>query len=54
MPRGVPDGGKVGFIGRDRGGRRTSEIFIIDAETGAMQAGYINQLRLLQPALALI
>ena len=31
-----PDGGQVGFIGRDRGGRRTSEIFIMDVETGAM------------------
>ena len=31
-----PDGNQVGFIGRDRGGRRTSEIFIMDVETGAM------------------
>ena len=32
-----PDGGQVGFIGRDRGGRTTSEVFIIDVETGAME-----------------
>ncbi len=32
-----PDGSQVGFIGADRGGRRTSEIFIIDVETGALE-----------------
>ena len=31
-----PDGSHVRFIGGDRGGRRTSEIFILDVETGAM------------------
>ena len=31
-----PDGSQVGFIGGDRGGRRTSEIFILDVKTGAM------------------
>ena len=31
-----PDGNQVGFIGQDRGGRRTSEIFIIDVGTGAV------------------
>ena len=31
-----PDGNQVGFIGQDLGGRRTSEIFIMDVETGAM------------------
>ena len=32
-----PDGSQVAFIGNDSGGRRTSEIFILDVETGKMQ-----------------
>ncbi len=32
-----PDGSQVAFIGRDPGGRRTSEIFILDVGTGKMQ-----------------
>ena len=32
-----PDGSQVGFIGSNSGGRRTSEIFILDVETGKMQ-----------------
>lgn len=32
-----PDGSYVAFIGSDAGGRRTSEIFILDVETGMMQ-----------------
>ena len=31
-----PDGSQIGFIGRDRGGRQTSEIFIMDVESGNM------------------
>ena len=30
------DGSQVGFIGRDRGGRSTSEVFILDVGTGSM------------------
>ncbi len=32
-----PDGSQVAFIGKDSDGRRTSEIFILDVETGKMQ-----------------
>ena len=32
-----PDGSQVAFIGGDQGGRRTSEIFVLDVETGKMQ-----------------
>ena len=32
-----PDGSQVAFIGSDPGGRRTSEIFILDVETGRME-----------------
>ena len=32
-----PDGSQVAFIGKDSDGRRTSEIFISDVETGKMQ-----------------
>ncbi len=32
-----PDGSQVAFIGADKNGRRTSEIFVIDVETGSMQ-----------------
>ena len=32
-----PDGSQVAFIGRNPAGRRTSEIFILDVETGKMQ-----------------
>ena len=32
-----PDGSQVAFIGGDPGGRRTSEIFIVDVETGKMR-----------------
>ena len=32
-----PDGSRVAFIGRNPDGRRTSEIFILDVETGKMQ-----------------
>ena len=31
-----PDSSQIGFIGGDRGGRRTSEIFILDVESGDM------------------
>ncbi len=32
-----PDGSQIAFIGSDSNGRRTSEIFILDVETGKMQ-----------------
>ena len=32
-----PDGSQVAFIGKNSDGRRTSEIFILDVETGKMQ-----------------
>ena len=32
-----PDGSQVAFIGKDSDGRRTSEIFILDVETGKME-----------------
>ena len=32
-----PDGSQVAFIGGDTNGRRTSEIFILDVDTGKMQ-----------------
>ena len=32
-----PDGSQIAFIGGDSDGRRTSEIFILDVETGKMQ-----------------
>ena len=32
-----PDGSQVAFIGNDSDGRRTSEIFILDVDTGKMQ-----------------
>ena len=32
-----PDGSRVAFIGKNPDGRRTSEIFILDVETGKMQ-----------------
>lgn len=32
-----PDGSQVAFIGGDTGGRRTSEVFILDVETGKME-----------------
>jgi Tol biopolymer transport system component len=32
-----PDGSQVAFIGKDLDGRRTSEIFILDVETGKMR-----------------
>ena len=32
-----PDGTQIAFIGRDSGGRETSEVFILDVETGKMR-----------------
>ncbi len=32
-----PDGSEIAFIGGDKNGRRTSEIFVIDVKTGKMQ-----------------
>lgn len=32
-----PDGSQIAFVGADKNGRRTSEIFVVDVEIGSMQ-----------------